>query len=84
LRRPFFFALLVVSGRLWNIFGSAITIAGLQHPRKTVDGVQQTLEIPARSSYVPSLPYGVRSRWFRKMCVKHGAVTCPEIATWMK
>jgi hypothetical protein len=51
---------------------------------KTVDGMQQALEIPARSSYVPGSPFGVRSRLIRKMRAEHGAVTCPEIATWMK
>jgi hypothetical protein len=32
-------------------------------PQQTVDGLQRTLEIGARSSYVPKAPIGVRSRF---------------------
>jgi hypothetical protein len=67
------------------MFGSARGRGGSRNRlRKTVDGMQQALEISARSSYVLSYPMASDPRWFRKMCVKHGAVTCPEIATWMK
>jgi hypothetical protein len=77
----FFFALL---WRPAERVDTGFDLGGPSHGRKTVDGMQQALEISARSSYVLTLSDGVRSRFFRKTCVKHGAVTCPEIATWMK
>jgi hypothetical protein len=82
----FFFAFLCMrfGHPFWAVPGSTTTSWTRNNPAKSVDGMQQALEISARSSYVPSLPFGVGSGHLRKMRAEHGAVTCPEIATWMK
>jgi hypothetical protein len=53
--------------------------------QQTVDGLQRALEIPARSSYVPSSPIGVRSRPFPGGARLNAArLERLEMPVWMK
>jgi hypothetical protein len=52
--------------------------------QQTVDGSQRTLEIASRSSYVPSAPIGVRSRFPEDTRPNAGRTTPLELPIWMK
>jgi hypothetical protein len=51
--------------------------------QQTVDGLNGTLEIHTRSSYVPHSPIGVRSR-FTEDARLNGATMRLEMPIWMK
>jgi hypothetical protein len=52
--------------------------------QQTVDGLQRALEIPSRSSYVPSSPTGVRSPLSGEARPKMRAPSRLEMPLWMK
>jgi hypothetical protein len=52
--------------------------------QQTVDGLQGTLEIPSRSSYVPNLPTGVRSPLSGEARPKMRVSARLEMPLWMK
>jgi hypothetical protein len=52
--------------------------------QQTVDGLHGTLEIPSRSSYVPSLPTGVRSPLSGEARPKMRVSARLEMPLWMK
>jgi len=54
------------------------------HPQQTVDGLQGTLEIRARSSYVLNAPIGVRSRFSGDARPNAARLTRLELPVWMK
>jgi hypothetical protein len=54
-------------------------------PQQSVDGLNGTLEIPARSSYVPSLAPGVGSpATCGRSAPQCGAINVLGMPTWMK
>jgi hypothetical protein len=66
----------VAACRHWVVFDSVI--------QQTVDGLHGTLEIPSRSSYVLSLPTGVRSPLSGEARPKMRVSARLEMPLWMK
>jgi hypothetical protein len=54
------------------------------HAQQTVDGLQAALEMSARSSYVPSSPIGVRSRFPEDARLNAATINAPGKPVWMK
>jgi hypothetical protein len=63
---------------------AAIALEKRDAIQQTVDGLQRALEIIARSSYVPSAPNGVRSRFPEDARPNTARLTRLEMPIWMK